>query len=320
MRPYHHFTLENRENLSELLKEGKSIRYIAKILDYAPSSVSREIIRNRNNNGKYHPWKATVDYIVRRKKCHRISRLLSEHKLYEWIVEKLKLFWSPETIAARWRIDHPADKLSFCTIYRALINSKVHPQIIKECSAKKHLRRHGTLKYHNRNSNTIKPEHLIDERPEEANYRSRLGDWEGDTIYGSIGKGLVVTCVDRKSRYTCAALLNSRNKVETKDALVKALHGKIVHTITLDNGSEFALFKEIEKTLHTTVYFAHPHAPWERGTNESTNGILRFFFPKGTNFHNVTQKELDDVLYLINSRPRKCLHWLSPIEFIKCCT
>lgn len=319
MRSYHHFTLEDRGSLYELRKEGKSVREIARILNRAPSSVSREIARNCNKDGSYNAWRATILYIIRRRKSHRPNRLENEPNLRRWIAGKLNLFWPPEAITARWKQEHPDDKLSWSTIYRALKSSKQKPRLIKECSPKRNLRRRGKRTY-THNSYTIHPDHVITERPEDANQRTRLGDWEGDTIYGGIGKGLVVTCVDRKSRFTCGALLQSRNKEQTKEAVVQALQGRTVHSLTLDNGSEFALFREFEQKLKTTVYFAHPHSPWERGTNENTNGLLRFFFPKGTNFHKVTQQELDDVLYLINSRPRKCLGWLSPIEFIRCCT
>lgn len=319
MRSYQHFTLVDRSSLYELRKEGKSVREIAAILNRAPSSVSREIARNSNKDGSYNAWRATVLYILRRRKSHRPNRLETEPDLRCWTVEKLNLFWPPEAIAARWNREHPNDRLSHSTIYRALKGSKQKPRLLKECSPKRNLRRRGKRKF-SHNSQTIHPDHIITERPEAANQRTRLGDWEGDTIYGGIGKGLVVTCVDRKSRLTCAALLQNRNKEQTKQAVIQALQGRKVRSLTLDNGSEFALFRELEHELRTTVYFAHPHAPWERGTNENTNGLLRFFFPKGTDFHKVTQPELDHVLYLVNSRPRKCLGWLSPIEFIQCCT
>ena len=168
-------------------------------------------------------------------------------------------------------------------------------------------------------------EHHISERPNEANNRERIGDWESDTVYGAIGKGFLSTNVDRKSRFLVAALLEERTSntfnVETIQAFKKI--GNIpTHSFTFDNGSEFAMYKEFEKSLQTTAYFADPHSPWQRGTNENTNGVLRFFFPKGTNFLNVTPEYLDFVVDLINNRPRKCLGWLSPAEvfFRECCT
>ena len=124
----------------------------------------------------------------------------------------------------------------------------------------------------------------------------------------------MVTLVDRKSRYLCAGLLNNRVAGETRKVIESLLKDLTVHSISLDNGSEFAEFKLLEEHLSTEVYFAEPHKPWQRGTNENTNDILRFFFPKGTNFHEVSCEKLERVVYLINTRPRKCLNWKSPFE------
>ena len=152
------------------------------------------------------------------------------------------------------------------------------------------------------------------------------GDFEGDTVYGGVGKGCAVTLVDRKSKLLVAAIASNREKETIRNAFLRAFalteHSIPIETITLDNGSEFADFVNIESDLQTTIYFADPHSPWQRGLNENTNDILRFFYPKGTNFLNVTEEEFQDVIHLINSRPRKCLGYLSPLEFLakKCCT
>ena len=166
----------------------------------------------------------------------------------------------------------------------------------------------------NSNFNTIHPDRIIPEWPEEIQNRKRIGDWEGDTVYGGIGKGLLVTQVDRRSRFLRAALLKKRDAVLTKDTICNILRGLPVKSISLDNGSEFAEFHALEQELDTLVYFAEPHKPWQRGTNENTNDLLRFFFPKGCNFHAVSQELLDRVVDLINHRPRKCLGWMSPAE------
>ena len=320
MQPYHHITIEERESLFLLKYNGKSFREIARFLHRSPSSVCREWKRNMNQKKEYNAKGAQDKYTYRHKKCHRPSRLSYDVDLHNWVVEKLALYWSPEAIIARWKFTHPNDTVTCGTIYRALEGDK--HRVLKECS-KRTLPRKGK----HRSSHqcyTIHPIRLIDSRPAEANNRSRLGDWDGDTIYGGINKGLLVTCVDRRSRFTCSVLLNSRNQEETKTAVLKALEGQQVRSLTLDNGSEFALFKEMEYELQAPVYFAHRHSPWERGTSENTNGLLRYFYPKGTDFHKVTPEKLNDVLNLLNNRPRKCLGWLSPIEFIlkdsKCCT
>lgn len=178
------------------------------------------------------------------------------------------------------------------------------------------MRRHGKRK-NTHNTQPINPTHTIHDRPPEVDKRERIGDLEGDTVYGGIGKGCLVTLVDRCSRFLYAAPAKSRDSNVIEDAFKKALATTFVESITLDNGSEFSRFADIEKNHLTTVYFADPHSPWQRGSNENINGLLRFFFPKGTNFLDVSDDDVDSVLSLINNRPRKCLDWLSPIEFLR---
>ena len=214
-------------------------------------------------------------------------------------------------ITARWKKEHPGDKLSASTLYRGIRN-----KIIGDVTATKHLRRRGKRKYSRRSKyNTIHPEHVIHERPEAANRRARIGDWEGDTIVGAYNKSRLVTLVDRRSRLLTLRIIKGRNAEDTCKAMKEALEGLPVQSITLDNGSEFALFATLEEQLHTTVYFADPHSPWQRGSNENINGLIRFFFPKGTDFRKVSPEEVQRVEDLINRRPRKCLSWLSPLVF-----
>lgn len=196
------------------------------------------------------------------------------------------------------------------TIYRAIKRGE-----LTGITAKTHLRRKGK-QMHTRdaNYNTIQPERIIPNWTKIIKERKRRGDWEGDTIYGGVGKGLAGTQVDRKTRYLKAGLLQSRNAELTKNVIVQMLKDLPTKSISLDNGSEFAEFKALEKELKTKVYFAEPHKPWQRGTNENTNDLLRFFFPKGFDFHSITQDYLDYVVNLINNRPRKCLGWRTPVE------
>ena len=313
MQPYQHFTLEERESLRILLSEGKSQRSIAKTLGRSASSVSREIARNKNKNGSYHAWRATTLYIMRRDKCKKRLRLEADRELREWVIQCLGKYWSPEIITERWKM-RGEGKLSHSTIY-----SGIRRGLFPNISPKTHLRRRGKRK--GSPKARIQPERFIRDWPEPILKRERLGDWEGDTVYGAVGKGLLVTCVDRKSRFTTASLLKSRLSEETKQAILEALSGHKVSSLSLDNGTEFAGFKEIERGLNAPVYFADPHSPWQRASNENINGLIRFFFPRGTNFHEVSKQALDEVLTLINDRPRKCLGWLSPNEFLtKCCT
>ena len=316
MQPYQHFTLSERESLAEKLREGKSFRKIAQELGRSPSTISREIKRNwSRKKNRYHPWRATICYLHRRKRCVRKPRLDDEAAL-SFVTEGLQKFWSPEIISQRWAMEHPGVPLSHSTIYRALKSKQ-----IKGFSAKTHLRRRGKRK-NKRNTQTIKPVHTIHDRPEIVATRTRLGDLEGDTVYGAIGKGCAVTAVDRTSRMLYAALSASRDSCLIVEAFNEALEGQTVETLTLDNGSEFAKFQEIEQMLDCTIYFCDPHSPWQRPSNENINGLLRFFFPKGTDFNAVDPDFFQRIVSLINNRPRKCLGWRSPVEFLsaKCCT
>ena len=319
MSSYKHFTLEERKYLQELLSEGYSLRKIAAILERSPSSVSREVKRNRtrsqpkhkpDNPYWYNHWRAQILYTVRRRKQYRRA-LKPGTQEWEFVVAGLQRYWSPEAICGRWRLEHPDRKpLCISTLYR-YVKQKRFPSI----TPKTHLRRRGK-KNQTRNAiyNSIQPERLIPQWPDEIVTRSRFGDWEGDTVYGGIGKGLLTTMVDRKSRYLCAGLLSSRNADETANLIEALMSGLPVNSLSFDNGAEFAQFKQLEDHLQTPVFFAEPHKPWQRGSNENTNGLLRFFFPKGFDFHSLSQSDLDAVLDLINKRPRKCLNWLSPFE------
>ena len=316
---YTHFTLDERKYLQKLLSEGYSFRKIAAVLERSPSSISREVQRNRakypprhkpDNPYWYNHWRAQNLYICRRREAAK-QALIPGSDEWNYIVAHLEQYWSPETICGRWHKDFPGRKsLCVSTIYR-YIRLKRFGHI----TAKSHLRRRGKrILPRNSNYNTIQPDRIIPQWPEEIRKRMRIGDWEGDTVYGGIGKGLLVTQVDRKSRYLCAGLLARRDAVLTKQVICSLLKDLPVKSISLDNGSEFAEFRALEKELHTQVYFAEPHKPWQRGTNENTNDILRFFFPKGFDFRTITQDTVDRVVNLINNRPRKCLNWQSPAE------
>jgi IS30 family transposase len=316
---YTHLTLGERKYLQQLLSEGLSIRKIAAVLDRSPSTISREIKRNKpkfkphkkcENSYWYNHWRAQNLYIRRRREQHRRT-LVPGSPEWEYIIEGLNKFWSPEAICGRWREEHPERKpLHFSTIYR-YISRKEFPGIKKES----HLRRRGKrLQTRNANYNSIQPDRTIPEWTDEIRSRIRLGDWEGDTLYGGIGKGLIVTLVDRKSRFLKIGLLEKRVAERTRLVMEKLLKGLPVSSISLDNGSEFSEFHKLEENLNTMVYFAEPHKPWQRGTNENTNDIIRFFFPKGFDFRKVTDEDISIVEDLINDRPKKCLNWKTPRE------
>jgi len=322
--PYTHFTLEERKYLQQLLSEGYSFRKIASILERSPSSISREVRRNKakykphhkiDNRYWYNHWRAQNRYTRRRREQNR--QVLKPGTLeWEYIVSRLQLFWSPEAICGRWHKEFPERKtLSVSTIYRYIRLGKF-PKITE----KQHLRRRGKrILPRNSNYNSIQPERIIPEWPEIIRNRQRIGDWEGDTVYGGVGKGLLVTLVDRKSRYLRMGLLASRTAEGTRAVIEELLQKLPAESISLDNGSEFSEFRKLEENLSSLVYFAEPHKPWQRGTNENTNDIIRFFFPKGFDFRTVTDYDVQLVEDLINNRPKKCLGWKTPAEvFAEC--
>ena len=314
MRVYTHLTLSEREYLELKLKEGKSLRWIAASLDRSPSTLSREVKRNWSKKAnRYHHWNANNCYKFRRKACHRKNNLTKNPAAFAYVLEKLLLFWSPEIIAGRWNKENE-DKISLRSIYRA-VRAGLFPGV----KANTHFRRREKSYANKKKSYTRYFDSSIHDREEIADQRGRLGDYEGDTVYGSVGKGYLITCVDRQSRLTVAAIARDKTIESTNAAFVAAFRkAKLVPpiTLTLDNGTEFLDFKDLEQALDMKVYFADAHAPWQRGSNENVNGLIRFFFPRGTDFTKVTDEQLDAVLDLINNRPRKCLGYLSPNEFI----
>ena len=224
MKPYKHFTTEERKCLQQFLSEGLSFRKIADLLERSPSSISREVNRNKakykphskpDNKYWYNYWRAQNLYIRRRREQNRFV-LKPNTPEWDFIVKHLKQYWTPEQICGRWELRYPTrKKLCIATIYRA-IKAKRFPEI----TAKEHLRRRDKHKCHsNSNYNTIHPDRIIPEWDDVIKQRSRIGDWEGDTVYGGIGKGLLVTLVDRKTRFLCAGLIRSRSSTETRETI-----------------------------------------------------------------------------------------------------
>ncbi len=319
MKPYKHFTTEDRKCLQQFLAKGLSFRQIAHLLERSPSSISREVNRNKakykphgkvDNKYWYHYWRAQNLYVRRRREQKRFV-LNPGTPEWDFIISHLKQFWTPEQICGRWSLLCPhSKKLCISTIYRAIKANR-----LPEITVKNNLRRRGKRQCSkNSNFNTIHPDRIIPQWLDAIKKRARIGDWEGDTVYGGVGKGLLVTLVDRKTRFLCAGIISSRSSDETREMIEKLLNDKPVKSISLDNGSEFSEFRALEKNLNTEVYFAEPHKPWQRGTNENTNDILRFFFPKGYDFHSLDNDTLQNIVLSINLRPRKCLGWRSPFE------
>ena len=315
MKPYNHFTQMDICCLFYLLQLGVSKSQIAAVLNKHRSSVGRII--KRCPGGSFNPEASYERYLENRRRCVRSKRIKKGSELFVYVNSGLQKYWSPEIIALKWNESHEDDRVSFNTIYSA-----IRAGVFERVSARTHLRRRGKQRYGQRSQFcTIQPEKTIHDLPEEAKNRERLDDWEGDTIRTTPGKGCIVTLLDRKSRYLLARKSKSASSGDVFEAIRQAFETKRIKpkTIVFDNGSEFAKFRELEKKLKTSVYFADPHSPWQRGSNENINDSLRFFLPRGMDFRNLDDDYLEAVVSLLNNRPRKCLGLKTPIE-VYCCT
>jgi transposase, IS30 family len=302
-----HLTLREREFLDRLWEKGLTKTKIAELLGRHHSTISRELRRN-SRQGEYRPERAQQLADKRRRKCRR-PRKLDDAETHAYVRERLEKRWSPDQIAGRCRRDFPRQRsrwLSHQTIYR-WINEK-SPRW------KAWLRRGGR-----------KPEKRgklaecvrIDGRPEIINRRRRYGDWEGDTIVGKGRRNALVTLVERKSGYLRMGRVDSMKADATRQVAVqqmKNLPTSLRRSVTFDNGKEFAEHERLGASLRVEVYFALPYCSWQRGTNENTNGLVRQFYPKGTDFSRINHDDVARVETLLNERPRKRLGYLSPSE------
>lgn len=312
---YVHLNIDEREVILKMLAQNASMQRIADSLGRSKGTISRELCRNTSSGGDYKPHLAQRYYQNRRLESKEPYRIESDRWLRNYVMAGLKRYWSPEQISGKLRKGHSID-ISHVTIY-----GWVYREIADGGKLAKYLRQ-GHLRRRKRrcgrdNRGQIPGRRMIDKRPKIVNERKRIGDWEGDTLEGRKGSSLFATYVERKSRYTEAVKV-IRKSAEILNFMtidtMKKLPSKKVRTITFDNGREFAGFKELEQELGMRSYFAQPYHSWERGTSENTNGLLRQFFPKGMDFDDVSQSELDKVTELLNNRPRKCLNYRTPNE------
>lgn len=302
---YHHLTTFERGRIQELLSLGYSHRKIAQKLDRHRSSIDREVRRNATITG-YVGESAQSAYVIRR--THSKPKGKCTENLVAVITEKLLSTWSPEQIANTVTLGI----VSFKTIYNWLYSdrlSAITVQNLRQKGKRRKAEKRGKFSMGT----------PISERPEEVKSRATFGHWELDSMVSSRGesKGCFATFVERKSRLYTAFKTPDRTAVSMQDAIMglyKVLPKGAFKTGTTDRGKEFACCTSIKEQLSLTLYFADPYSSWQRGSNENSNGLLREFYPKKTNLALVEQEELTHNLFLINSRPRKCLGWKSPIQ------
>jgi IS30 family transposase len=303
---YNQLTQCQRYQIHALLKSEHNQTEIAETIGVHKSTISREVRRNRGQRG-YRPKQAHQKAIDRRKR----ERGRIHPQIWTWIEEKIRQDWSPEQITL-WMKKYRKISVSHEWIYQYIYADKraggdLHKHL--RCQ-KKRRKRYGST---DRRGNLV-DRVSIEQRPGVVEMRNRLGDWEADTMIGKKSTYALVTLVERKSRFTLVKKINRRTGEATRDAIVHMLkpYYQKTLTITCDNGKEFAEHKEIAEELGADVYFAHPYASWERGTNENTNGLLRQYFPKGSDFAEITDKKVQFAQKRLNQRPRKCLDIKSP--------
>lgn len=315
-------SLEEREQIRDLLRDGFSLRSIALQLGRSPSTISRELSRNRSSSGTYHPFAAHRRSATRRPRP-KPRRLVTQPRLRAFVESKLALRWSPEQISRALKRQFPDDvgmQVATETIYQALY-LQGRGQLRRDLATA--LRTGRARRRPNRSPGTRRPRFvdpmiMISERPAEVEDRAVPGHWEGDLIIGADHASAIGTLVERTSRFVMLVHLPNDHGAETvRDGLIatmSTLPVALKKSLTWDQGAEMAAHKSFTIATDMNVYFCDPASPWQRGSNENTNGLLRQYFPKGTNLSAHTQADLARVAHELNTRPRKTLDWETPAE------
>lgn len=308
-------TIEEREIISQMRSAQRKPAVIACRLKRHRSTICRELARNCRW-GSYSAVRAQR-WSERRRRERPLVAKLDRPKLHGEVCRGLENYWSPDQISGRLRREHRRARscqVSHQTIYRWIRqqHDRTHWESFLRFGGKRRRRRDRRGKI----PGTVE----IDKRPGVVSQRSRYGDWEGDTVIGARRQSALVTHVERKSGYLLAATLQARQSVEVNRAsqkLFASIPTPLRRTLTLDNGKEFAAHEQLSQWIGMAVYFARPYAAWQRGTNENTNGLLRQFYPKGTDLRPLTDPQLHQTVELLNNRPRKRLNYRTPNEVLR---
>jgi IS30 family transposase len=315
-------SFEEREEISRMLACERSLREIARWLGRSPSTISREVQRNggRDSYRARRAERATCER-ARRPKPTVFDR---SPRLAGWVESKLELEWSPEQISATLRVEFVGDdemSVSHETIYQALF-VQAKGGLRKELAAclrtqRTTRRAHGTG--NRARSGGIVNKVMISDRPAEVEDRAVPGHWEGDLIVGKNGRSQIATLVERSTRFVMLVKVDNKSAVHVADRLaaqMASLPAQLARSLTWDQGIELAGHETFRVATDIDVYFCDPHSPWQRGTNENTNGLLRQYFPKGTDLSVHDQAHLDHIAERLNARPRKTLNWMTPSHAI----
>jgi IS30 family transposase len=317
-KPYKHLSQEEREIIANLLSEGSSLGDIAKAVGRNKGTISRELKRNcPPERRRYVPCRAHARACERKTNANTHERLKNA-LVRQYVKDGLDEGWSPEQISGRIQIDHPGQSIHHEAIYQYVY----HPQNPDRLEMIQLLRR-AHRKRRNKSigrkvrKTTIPNRIPIDARPKSVESRRYSGHWEGDSLISRKSKAALNTLVERKSRLVLITKLLRKSADETNLAVIarlKKLPAKERQTLTLDNGTENAKHEQLSAKLGIRCYFARPYASWERGANENANGLIRWYLPKGTDFRKITPEQIARIEHLLNSRPRKCLGYKTPLE------
>lgn len=308
-----------REEISRGLAQRLGFREMARRLNRSVSTISREVAKTQGDPQDYRSTQAQLGAMSRR--CRRQRRLDTHPQLRARVMADLRQCWSPEQIAFRLKRDYPGDPamhLSHEAIYTYLYvlpRGRLRTELLACLRQPRPYRRPRSR--HPDRRGQITDMLSIEQRPAAVADRCIPGHWEGDLIVGKHCRTAVGTLVERSSRYLLLALPESKRASDVRQAFadkIKTLPQQLRASLTYDQGKEMAEHRLFTQDTRMIVYFAHPHSPWERGTNENTNGLIRQFFPKGTDFSQVSTREIKRVQDLLNNRPRKTLNWQTPNE------
>lgn len=313
-----HLTLVERSQISLLKARNFSYRKIGREMGIDYSVVFREISRNCDRNGRYDPQVAQDLSKIRKKSCASVPRSITP-EIKDRVTSKLQDGWSPQQTSGFLRKNNIAN-MSCSSIYDMVWEDKANGGILHKSLRHKgrpYMKRKGV----EAGRGCIPDRVDIGQRDPIVEEKTRIGDFEADLVVGANHKGFILTLVDRKSKFSLFSLIPSKTKEVVTKEIISLLkpYKKHVLTITFDNGKEFSGHKEIAKSLNAKCYFARPYHSWERGLNEHTNGLLREFIPKKTDFRTLTQEKTKDVQNKLNNRPRKVLDYKLPVDvFLEC--
>lgn len=320
---YQHLVLKERELIDMMRRDGRSIRQIARVLNRTPSTVCRELRRNSSPVYDYYmDHRAQERANKRRSKASRRIRLKND-EIREYVLFQLGEDWSPEQIAGRIGIDHPGLSVSHEAIYQYVYHpSTLNRQELIGCLRRSHRRRKRKGQAPDKHKSKIVNRIGIEDRPGVVDERSRFGDWEADTLTSHQSKAALLSIVERKSRLVQLEKLETKTAPLTSKATIKCLlrfPRESRHTVTYDNGTEHADHEEVSKATGIKCFFCDTYSSWQRGTNENTNGLIRQYLPKKTDFAIISVEKIKWIELRLNSRPRKCLDYKTPLEVANLC-